>query len=84
LARAFGGWASRGYRKVVGSTDGNDFFDVMSAVNELEPAPMIDVKRAEDLVSGEWRGAAEDSLRFVADGVEAGELLGNAVDKVFA
>jgi hypothetical protein len=37
----------------MGLTDGEDLFDVMPSVNELEPAPMIDVEGAEDRVGCE-------------------------------
>jgi hypothetical protein len=68
----------------MGSTDGEDLFDVMPSVNELEPAPMIDVEGAEDRVSGEPGGRAEDSFGFAAHLVEAGELFGNGVGKICA
>jgi hypothetical protein len=56
----------------------------MPAVNELEPAPMIDVEGAEDRVRGEPGGRAEDPFGFAANLVEAGELFGNCVGESIA
>jgi hypothetical protein len=68
----------------MGSTDGEDLFDVMPSVNELEPAPMIDVEGAEDSVAGQPGGRAEEAFGFAANMVEAGELLGDGVGKSIA
>jgi hypothetical protein len=68
----------------MGSTDGEDLFDVMPAVNELKSAPMIDVERAEDRVCGEPGGRAEDVFGFAANMVEAGELFGHGVGESIA
>jgi hypothetical protein len=68
----------------MGLTDGEDLFDVMPSVNELEPAPMIDVQGAKDRMSGEAGGRAEEAFGFAANLVEAGEMFVNCVGESIA
>jgi hypothetical protein len=68
----------------MGLADGEDLFDVMPSVNELELAPMIDVERAENRVSSEPGGRPKELFGFVADGVEAGEMFVYGVGESFA
>jgi hypothetical protein len=52
--------------EVVGLADGDDLFEVVLAVDELEPSPLIDAEWAKDYVAGESIGGAEELLGFGA------------------
>ena len=47
-------------------------FEVMSAVDEMKSAPLLDVEWAEDVVGDASASGTEESLCFVEDEVEAG------------
>jgi hypothetical protein len=57
---------------VVGLANGSDLLEVMSAVDQMESAPLVDVEGAEDGVCGALAPRAEESFRFVEDEIEAG------------
>jgi hypothetical protein len=69
---------------VVGFANGGDLFEVVSAVHELEHAPLVDVERAEDSVTGALAGGAEERLGFVEERVEMGEVFGGSMGESFA
>lgn len=48
----------------VGFADGEDLFEVMLAVDELEFTPLLDTERTEDHVGGAWVGDAEQLTGF--------------------
>jgi hypothetical protein len=54
------------------------------AVDELEFAPLADIKRAEDGVGGTSAGGAEEIFRFGEEQIETGEMFRRGMGEVFA
>jgi hypothetical protein len=84
LFRSGLGRGLRYWRKVMGVADGEDLFDVMLAVDELESAPLMDAEGAEDHVAGASIGCAEDLFGFDEEEVEAGQVFGYSSGEGFA
>ncbi len=56
---------------------------MVAAVNELETTPLIGAERAKGVVGGE-SGFAEELLAFVAENVEAGQMVCGCGDELGA
>ena len=65
-------------------SDGCDLFEVVSAVHKLEHAPLVDVERAEDSVTGALARGTEESLGFGEERIEMGEVFGGSVGESLA
>ena len=63
------------------AANGTDLPGVMSGVDEVEPAPLGDAERAEDLVGGRTL-LAEGFFGLVEDGVEGDEVFVNTGDEL--
>ena len=68
---------------VVGLADSEDLLDVMAAVDEVEAAPLVNAKWAEDHV-GDAAVGAEECLGFVEELVDGGEARGGFGGEIFA
>jgi hypothetical protein len=67
----------------VGFADGDDLFEVMLSVNELEFAPLLDVHRSENCVAGTLAGVAKERFSLSEKLIEMGETLGSYLGKAF-
>jgi hypothetical protein len=68
----------------VSFTDGDDLFEVVLAVDELKSAPLFDVERAEDSVTGALAGRSEESFGLGEKQIEMGKMFGGGLGEVFA
>lgn len=63
--------------------DGEDLFEVMAGVNEVEPPPLGDGEWAEDMVT-ERTPASKEGFCQVGKLIEAGELSMDGLDEFMA
>jgi hypothetical protein len=63
--------------------DGEYLFDVMAGMDEVEPAPLMDRERAENLVT-DGAAASEDDFGLIRERVDTGEILVDSLDEFVA
>jgi len=68
----------------VGFADGENLFEVMLAVDELEFSPLVDVERPEGHVAGEPAGCAEDLFCLSTELIEMCQMFGRSVGEFFS
>ena len=62
---------------------GENLPDVMGAVNEMEPPPLVNAERAKEDV-GDARSGAEERLGFVEEAIDAGQMFGDGTGEIVA
>lgn len=72
-----------GALEVVGLAYGCNLFEVVSAVDELEHAPLVDTEWTEDDVAGTSVGS-EEAFRLGATKVETGQVLAGGLGEFAA